>query len=52
MATPLQSSLPLWLFEHSVPIILCAYLDALMARAVPHALVRESSMYIDTKKTT
>ena len=44
----MQSSLPLWSFEHSGPITLCACLDALSRRAVPHALVRASSWDINT----
>ena len=35
----MQSSLPLWSFEHSDHMTLCACLDALMPRAVPHAHV-------------
>ena len=45
----MQSSLPSWLFEHSGPMSLCACLDALMTRVVPHALGRASVMYINTK---
>ena len=45
----MQSSLPLWLFEHSGPMSLCACLDALTASVVPHALGRASVMYINTK---
>jgi hypothetical protein len=45
----MQSSFPSWLFEHSGPMSLCACLDALMARVVPHALGRASVMYINTK---
>ena len=45
----MQSSLPPWLFEHSGPMSLCACLDALMVRVVPHALGRASVMYINTK---
>ena len=45
----MQISLPSWLFEHSDPMSLCACLDALMARVVPHALGKASVMYINTK---
>ena len=38
----MQSSLPLWSFEHSGPITLCACLDALSHRVVPHG---SSSIY-------
>jgi hypothetical protein len=44
----MQSSLPLWLFELSGPITLCACLDALSDRVVPHALVRANSWDINT----
>ena len=44
----MQSSLPLWSSEHSDPITLCACLDALSHRVVPHALVRACSWDINT----
>jgi hypothetical protein len=43
----MQSLLPLWLFEHSAPMKLCALKP--MIRAVPHALVSATCMYVNTK---